>query len=92
MPDDDVILTLLEALDEKFETRFDGMDERLDVANGNVAALVVWRGEVSSRHDLEDAQAQGHKATRSTIRFWVLIVGVPLAISQVALQAWGLLS
>ena len=92
MPSDDVIQTLLEGLDKKFETRFNGVDKRLDTSNGNVAAITVWRGEVDSRHEIEDAQAQGHKATRSTIRFWVLIVGVPLAISQVALQAWGLLS
>ena len=90
MPEEDVILTLLEGLDGKFETRFDGVDKRLDDANDHVKSLTVGVSEMKQRHEIEDARSQGdverHKATRSSIRFWVLIVGVPIALAQLATQ------
>ena len=93
---EDVIETLLKGLDEKCETRFNGIDARLDTANGHVASLTVRASEVKRRHEIEDDRAEvdtdRNKQTRSTIRFWVLIVGVPLAGTQVALQVWERLS
>ena len=90
MPTEDVILTLLEGLDGKCETRFNGLDKRLDDSNGHVKSLTVGVAEMKQRHEIEDARSHGdverHKATRSSIRFWVLIVGVPIALAQLAVQ------
>ena len=96
MVEEDVILVQLAGLNEKLTTRFDGVDARLDESNGNVAALTVKASSMERRHDLEDAQVQGdsdrHKATRSAIRFWVLLVGVPIAITQAVLAGVAVLS
>ena len=90
MPDDDVILAMLKGLDDKCQVRFDGIDKRLDDGNDHVKSLTVGVAEMKQRHEIEDARSHGdverHKATRSSIRFWVLIVGVPIALAQLAVQ------
>ena len=95
MLQEDVILEKLVGLDEKCQVRFDGIDKRLDDGNDHVKSLTVGVAEMKQRHEIEDDRAQGdterHNATRSSIRSWVLIVGVPLGILQVALLAVAVL-
>ena len=75
-----VILERIGNLEKTMSTRFDGIDERLDEANGNVAALNVFRGGVTRRHERADDRAEDAtertKSTKSTIRFWALIITV----------------